>query len=88
MNLKIFALVLATLMGISAKTIAQTWDRSAPGDFQGRYLVSVSDADMLASAYVDGKLGSREGKDGISVIPLTGKQIRDLRAYETEVSNW
>ncbi|MEH1948247.1 MAG: hypothetical protein V7K77_15030 [Nostoc sp.] len=55
MNLKIFALVLATLMGISAKTIAQTWDRSAPGDFQGRYLVSVSDADMLASAYVDGK---------------------------------
>ncbi|BDI17099.1 hypothetical protein ANSO36C_29010 [Nostoc cf. commune SO-36] len=87
MNLKIFALVLATLMSISAKTIAQTWDRSAPGDFQGRYLVSVSDADMLASAYVDGKLGSREGKDAISVIPLTGKQIRDLRAYETEASN-
>ncbi len=87
MKLRTFAFVLATLMGLSAKTIAQTWDRSAPLDFQGRYLVSVSDADMLASAYVDGKLGSREGQDAISVIPLTGKHVRELRAYETEASN-
>ncbi|MBW4617582.1 MAG: hypothetical protein KME21_31120 [Desmonostoc vinosum HA7617-LM4] len=36
---------------------------SAPLDFKGRYLVSISDADMLASAYVDGRLGAREGQD-------------------------
>ncbi|WP_445638114.1 Lactonase family protein [Nostoc sp. DSM 114161] len=87
MNLKISALVLATLITISAKTIAQALDRTAPLAFQGRYLVSISDADMLASAYVDGKLGSPEGRDAISVIPLTGKHIRDLRAYEVEASN-
>lgn len=78
----------------SADAIAQTpdlkrqrqSDRAAPMNFQGRYLVSISDADMLASAYVDGQLGPREGRDALSVIPLGG-HIRDLRAYETEASN-
>jgi len=61
-------------------------DRAAPMNFQGRYLVSISDADMLASAYVDGQLGPREGRDALSVIPLGG-HVRDLQAYETEASN-
>lgn len=61
-------------------------DRAAPLDFQGRYLVSISDADMLASAYVDGRLGAREGQDTINVVPLTGP-VRDLRAYEAAASN-
>lgn len=61
-------------------------NRAAPLEFQGRYLVSVSDADMLASAYVDGRLGPREGEDAISVVPLS-EHARELRAYETEVSN-
>ncbi|NER00781.1 MAG: hypothetical protein F6K30_29480, partial [Cyanothece sp. SIO2G6] len=55
-------------------------------DFQGRYLVSISDADMLASAYVNGLLGPREGRDTLSVIPLGG-HVRDLQAYEVEASN-
>jgi hypothetical protein len=78
----------------SADALAQTPDvthqrqgeRAAPMNFQGRYLVSISDADMLASAYVDGQLGPREGRDALSVIPLGG-HVRDLRAYETEASN-
>lgn len=57
-----------------------------PVDFAGKMLVSVSDADMVGSAYVDGRLGSREGRDAISVIPLV-KPTRELQAYETEVSN-
>ncbi|WP_017327913.1 beta-propeller fold lactonase family protein [Synechococcus sp. PCC 7336] len=55
-------------------------------DFQGRYLVSVSDADMLASAYVDGALGPREGEDALSVIPLQGDRS-NWRANEVSVSN-
>ncbi|NEQ45994.1 MAG: lactonase family protein [Leptolyngbya sp. SIOISBB] len=54
--------------------------------FQGRYLVSVSDADMVSSAYVNGLLGPREGRDALSVIPLEG-HVRDLQAYEVEASN-
>jgi DNA-binding beta-propeller fold protein YncE len=68
------------------EAIAQTLDRTAPMNFQGRYLVSISDADMLASAYVNGQLGPREERDALSVIPLGG-HVRDLRAYETEASN-
>ncbi|MBE9098276.1 beta-propeller fold lactonase family protein [filamentous cyanobacterium LEGE 07170] len=55
-------------------------------EFQGRYLVSISDADMVASAYVDGSLGPREGIDALSIIPLRG-HVRDLQAYEVEASN-
>ncbi|MEM1242077.1 MAG: hypothetical protein AAGI45_19770 [Cyanobacteria bacterium P01_H01_bin.26] len=65
---------------------SQAQDRAAPMDFQGRYLVSISDADMLASAYVNGFLGPREGRDALSVIPL-GEHVRDLQAYEVEASN-
>ncbi|KJH70047.1 hypothetical protein UH38_20665 [Aliterella atlantica CENA595] len=75
------------MMLIPSEAIAQTLDRAAPMTFQGRYLVSISDADMLASAYVNGQLGPREGRDALSVIPLGGRHVRDLRAYETEASN-
>jgi len=61
-------------------------NQTPPIDFEGKMLVSVSDADMVGSAYVDGKLGPREGHDAISIIPL-GKPIRELQAHETEVSN-
>jgi len=81
-------LTLGLAMGaiISSAAIAQAFDRAAPLDFQGRYLVSISDADMLASAYVNGRLGPPEGKDALSVIPLAG-HARELQAYEVEASN-
>ena len=77
---------LALTTVVSAGAIAQTPNRAAPMEFQGRYLVSISDADMLASAYVNGLLGPREGRDALSVIPLNG-HARNLQAYEVEASN-
>lgn len=55
-------------------------------DFEGRYLVSVQDADMVASAYVNGQLGPREGVDTLAVIPLDGDP-RDWVAAEVPASN-
>lgn len=80
------AAVLGLVVTSQSVAIAQEASRTAPLNFRGRYLVSVSDADMLASAYVNGRLGPREGRDALSVIPL-GQHPRDLRAYETEASN-
>jgi len=41
-------------------------------DFQGSYLAVLSDADMVASAYLDGDLGPRslELRDELAIIPL------------------
>lgn len=75
-----------TSLTLAAAHFAQAQDRAARLQFQGRYLVSISDADMLASAYVNGQLGPREGHDTLSVIPLNG-HVRDFQAYETEASN-
>lgn len=66
--------------------ITQSRDLAAPGDFKGRMLVSISDADMVASAYVNGQLGPRENSDSLSLIPL-GRHLRDLKAVEVPVSN-
>jgi hypothetical protein len=63
-----------------------TRDADAPLPFKGHALVVLSDADMVASAYVDGLLGPREGEDMLSVIPLDGHP-RDLRASQVAVSN-
>ena len=74
------------LLPVVSVTSSLAQDRAAPMTFQGRYLVSISDADMVASAYVDGQLGPREGEDALSVIPLNG-HVRDLQAYETNAGN-
>ena len=79
-----FALLASALLPASA--LAQGRDAAAPLDFKGRYIVSVSDADMVSSAYVNGQLGPREGRDALSVIPLTGDP-RNWRAAEVFVSN-
>ncbi|MEL6997572.1 MAG: hypothetical protein AAFP68_04855, partial [Pseudomonadota bacterium] len=66
----------------------ETGSRDARGqlDFEGRFLVSVQDADMVSSAYVNGQLGPREGRDSLSVIPLDGDP-RDWQAAEVFASN-
>lgn len=60
--------------------------RHAPLDFQGQMLLALSDADMVASAYVDGKLGPIEGSDTLSVIGLGGDP-RQWRAATVAASN-
>lgn len=74
-----------TLAGALGREV-QARETFAPMDFRGKALVVVSDADMLASAYVDGQLGPAEGRDALSVIPL-GQEPRNLRASAVEVSN-
>lgn len=53
------------------------WRRAYPNrpsissfDFKGRFIVSISDADMVPSAYSDGKLGPIDGSDALSIIRL------------------
>ena len=65
---------------------AGDWDRHGRMNFEGRYLIAASDADMVASAYVDGDLGPREGVDQVSVIELGGDP-REWRAASVAVSN-
>ncbi|MGL4234583.1 beta-propeller fold lactonase family protein [Tabrizicola sp.] len=79
-------IVIALLGATVLPAFAQNRDAAAPMDFQGRYIVSISDADMLASAYVNGQLGPREGTDALSVINLDGDP-RDWAAVEVPASN-
>ncbi|HEA22510.1 MAG TPA: hypothetical protein ENH87_16545 [Pricia antarctica] len=79
------ALVFLTPFIISINLISQEVPK-AYFDFQGKYLVSVSDADMVPSAYVDGGLGPIEGKDVLSIIDLA-KNPNDYKAVEIEASN-
>jgi len=69
-----------------APTLSPARDLAAPLDFKGTALVALSDADMVASAYVNGQLGPREGRDALTVIAL-GAHARDLKASPVEVSN-
>lgn len=79
--------VLAALLASAALPgFAQTRDQAAPLDFEGRFIASISDADMVASAYVDGQLGPRQGVDALSIIQLQGDP-RDWTAVEVPVSN-
>ena len=48
--------------------------------------MAVSDADMVASAYLDGHLGPIEGQDALSVIQLN-KPVGQLKAVAIEASN-
>ncbi len=79
-------LLLATILalGLAVPTLAEQvpprWN------FQGRYLIAISDADMLASAYENGQLGPIYGSDKLSVIPLdTAPQ--DYNAFDVDASN-
>lgn len=55
-------------------------------NFQGRSLLVLSDADMLSSAYFDGKLGPVAGTDALSVINLD-RPIQKLQPIPISVSN-
>lgn len=87
--MKILALLSSATMLLTVPVFAQTTAPStsrAPPRFEGRLLVSVSDADMLPSAYKDDLLGPAVGPDTLSVIRLDGRDT-DYRAVEVPVSN-
>lgn len=81
-------LLLAALVGgLASPSVAQPADRGdAPPRFEGRLLVTVSDADMLPSAYADDRLGPAAGADTLSVIRLDDK-AGPYRAAEVPVGN-
>ncbi|WP_421707059.1 hypothetical protein [Algihabitans sp.] len=85
--LSLTAMTVAGGLALTQSLAAQeTRDLRGQLDFEGRYLVSISDADMVASAYVNGQLGPREGRDALSILPLEGDP-RDWQAYEIFASN-
>ncbi|MEM6973040.1 MAG: hypothetical protein AAF577_09570 [Pseudomonadota bacterium] len=54
--------------------------------FQGGTLVAISDGDMLASTYVNGRLGAQESADTLMVATVS-PDLRDLSLATVEVSN-
>lgn len=80
----VFAVIALGSVVLSTTTLAASLEPS--WGFEGQYLISVSDADMVASAYVDGQLGPKEGSDQLSIIDVSLKP-REYRAVEVEASN-
>ena len=80
------ALLLILLMSLSTTGRGQTTGAKADFTFGGQLIVAVSDADMVASAYLDGHLGPIEGQDALSVIRL-GKPVSQLTAVAVGASN-
>lgn len=67
----VFAVIALGSVVLSTTTLAASLEPS--WGFEGQYLISVSDADMVASAYVDGQLGPKEGSDQLSIIDVSLK---------------
>lgn len=67
-------LVTGTMSSVRAETSPAVQGQAFPGymAFQVRYLAVLSDADMVASAYLDGNLGPRspEMRDELTLFPL------------------
>lgn len=84
--LSIKSILIAFLFIFSNVALGQTVLSKPVFDFKGRYLVAVSDADMVASAYLDGHLGAIEGKDALSIIRLD-KPVNELKVVAIEASN-
>jgi DNA-binding beta-propeller fold protein YncE len=76
----------ASALAASAQTPAPVAPPAPYADFRSRAIVTISDADMLASAYINGQLGPRGGKDALTVTRVAP----DLSRFESasvEVSN-
>lgn len=79
-------LLIASISTGSGVALGQPRPSGANFDFKGRYIVAVSDADMVASAYLDGHLGPVAGKDALFVIQLD-KPVSELSAVAVSASN-
>ncbi|MGO4317947.1 hypothetical protein [Agrobacterium sp. MCAB5] len=76
------ALYAAALTGAHAQALQPVGHMN----FQGKFLVAISDADMVASAYRDGRLGPEQGQDALSVIRLD-RPPSEWRATSVPVGN-
>ncbi|MEM7525401.1 MAG: hypothetical protein AAF360_16940, partial [Pseudomonadota bacterium] len=83
MRSKHVAISLAALAtSVAPQAIAQSPAVDALPGLEGRAIVSIHDGDMLASAYINGRLGPRESADALSVLSL-----EDLSFATAPVSN-
>lgn len=55
--------------------------------FQAKLLLALSDADMVPSTYVDGKLGPPAGRDALSLVAFDGSHVAPVRVQTLPVSN-
>lgn len=85
-RLIISSLLLGASLSTATAQEAGSRDARSSLNFEGRYIVSAQDADMVASAYVNGQLGPRAGQDTLAVIPLGGDP-REWQAFEVPASN-
>ncbi|MFD2934354.1 lactonase family protein [Spirosoma flavum] len=81
-----WTLFVILFLSLSTRVNSQIPLTGANFGFRGRYLVAVSDADMIASAYLDGHLGPTQGQDALSIIQLN-KPVGQLKAVEIGASN-
>ena len=59
-----------------------------PGDaFQAKMIVALSDADMVPSAYIDGKLGPVAGHDALNVVAFDGNHVAPASVQTLPISN-
>ncbi len=89
--MKTLLTTLAVSTALTAPAFAQeAGSRDARGQlhFEGRYLISVQDSDMVSSAYVNGQLGPREASDTLAVIALDGDPLDpgNTQLFKTEHS--
>lgn len=76
------ALALCSSLAFIGAASAQNAPAPTPApyvNFQSRAIVTISDADMLATAYVDGRLGPRSGQDALTVTRISP----DLSRFES-----
>lgn len=83
----LLAIIMLLILAIGPfSLVAQSTTSTIPPDFKGKLLLALSDADMVSSAYDDGKIGPNAGKDALSLIPLEKKSLgKALKAVQ--VSN-
>ena len=74
----------AAAIALSSESMAQT---AAPyADFRGAAIVTISDGDMKASAYIGGQLGADRQEDKLTVTRLT-PDLTGLTSVSIDVSN-
>lgn len=82
-TLRHLAGIVALAAAPSLPAIAQT---VRPEAFNAPMIVALTDADMVPSAYVDGRLGPAAGEDRLTVLRFDGRSLRPSSTADVPVS--
>lgn len=75
--------IVALAAGPCLPAVAQT---AQPEAFDAPMIVALTDADMVPSAYADGRLGPAAGRDGLTVLRFDGRSLRPSSTAAIPVS--